>query len=243
MVQANYTWSKAISSLDNSDGSPGDEKLQVYNLMYLNQSVTGFDRTQNFQLLHVWELPFGKGKKWLSSGGPASFMFGGWQLSGLLSWISGPPFSVYSNGSGFNTPGSNQTADQVLSSIASIGAIGTGEYYYDPYAFANPNAARLGNTGFNILRAPGIFNYDFSVSRDFNLSERFRLQFRMDSFNFTNHPHFSGPDNSLSDAAAFNPITHVVTDPGDFMTVTGVNSLAREGIDQRQFEFSLKLFF
>jgi hypothetical protein len=229
MLQVNYVWSKAIASLDNSDGSPGDDRLQVASLMYLNQSVTGFDRTQNLQIMHIWELPFGKGKKWLASGGVGSFIAGGWQLSGLASFITGPPFSVYSTGSGFNTPGSNQTADQVKASITKIGATGAGTTYYDPSAFANPNAPRLGTTGFNILRAPGIGNYDFSVSREFNLTERFKLQFRMDSFNFTNTPHLSGPTDSL--------------DSGHFLRVRGVNSLAREGIDERQFEFGLKLFF
>ena len=243
LLQVNYTWSKAIASIDNSDGSPGDSALQVYNLMYLNQVVTGFDRTQNLQIMHVWELPFGKGKKWLSSGGPAAFLAGGWQLSGLASFITGPPFSVYSTGEGFNTPGSNQTADQVKSTIARLGTVDPNAPFYDPYAFANPNAARLGTTGFNILRAPGVGNYDFSVSRDFNLTERFRLQFRMDAFNFSNTPHLSGPDNYMGDANAFDPITHVVTDPGAFMSISGVNSLAREGIDERQFEFGLKLFF
>lgn len=243
MLQVNYTYSKAIASIDNSDGSPGDDRLQVQSLMYLNQTVTGFDTTHNLQITHIWELPFGKGQRWLSGGGVGSFIAGGWQLSGLASFISGPPFSVYSDGTGFSTPGSNQTADQIKPSIAKMGAIGTGEYFYDPFAFANPGVPRLGTTGFNILRAPGIANYDFSVSREFNLTERLRLQFRMDAFNFTNHPHFAAPDNSLGDANAFDPVTGAVTDPGDFMTVTGVNSLAREGIDERQFEFGLKLFF
>ena len=243
MLQVNYTYSKAISNIDNSDASPGDEKLQVFNLMYLNQTVTDYDRTHNLEIMHIWELPFGKGRKWLASGGPLSFLAGGWQLSGLASFLSGPPFSVYSNGASFSTPGSNQTADQVKSSIQRIGSIGTGEYFYDPFAFANPNAPRLGTMGFNALRAPGAANYDFSVQREFSLTERFKLLFRMDAFNFTNTPHFSAPDNSLGDANAFDPVTHVVTDPGDFMTVTGVQDFAREGIDERQFEFSLKLSF
>lgn len=226
MLQVNYTYSHAIASIDNSDGSPN---IQILPLMYLNQTTTGFDRTQSLQIMHIWELPFGRGKRWLSNGGVGGFIAGGWQLSGLASFMSGHPFSVYSNGSGFNTPGSDQTADQVKSSIAKLGGVGIGDPYYDPTAFANPNAARLGTTGFNILRSPGIANYDFSVSRDFNLSEKFRLQFRMDSFNFTNTPHLSTPRNEAGTST--------------FMTIHGVNSLAREGIDERQFEFGLKLFF
>ncbi len=226
LLQVNYTYSHSIGSNDNSDGSP---HIQIENLMYLNQATNGFDRTHSLQIMHVWELPFGKGKKFLSNGGAAGFIAGGWQLSGMASFISGQPFSVYSNGSGFNTPGSDQTGDQVMSSITKLGGVGIGQPYYDPAAFANPNAPRLGTSGFNILRAPGIANYDLSVSRDFNLNERFRLQFRMDSFNFTNTPHLSAPRNTLGSSS--------------FMTIHGVSSLAREGIDERQFEFGLKLFF
>jgi hypothetical protein len=226
MLQVNYTYSHAIASIDNSDGGP---HIQILPLMYLNQTTTGFDRTHSLQIMHVWELPFGKGKRWLSSGGIGGFIAGGWQLSGLASFMSGNPFSVYSDGSGFNTPGSDQTADQVKSSISKLGGVGIGQPYYDTTAFANPNAARLGTAGFNILRAPGIGNYDFSVSRQFNINERFKVQFRMDSFNFTNTPHLSSPRNEVGSST--------------FMTIHGVNSLAREGIDERQFEFGLKLFF
>ncbi|HEX5411682.1 MAG TPA: TonB-dependent receptor [Terriglobia bacterium] len=226
LLKATYTYSHAISSIDNSDQVPN---IQIQNLMYLNQTTTSFDRTHNLQIMHVWELPFGKGRRWLSGGGIGSFIAGGWQLSGLASFISGQPFTVLSNGSGFNTPGSRQTADQVKSGIDKLGGVGIGDPYYDPTAFANPNAPRLGSTAFNLLRAPGIANYDFSVSREFNLNERFRLQFRMDSFNFTNTPHLSAPRNVVGSSS--------------FMTIHGVNSLAREGIDERQFDFGLKLFF
>lgn len=240
MLQVNYTWSKAISNIDNSDGSPGDEKLQVFRLMHLNETVTDYDQEQNLELLHVWTLPFGKGQKWLSGGGPASAIAGGWQVSGLASFISGPPFTVYSN-TGFNTPGSNQTADQVLKHVAFVGSTDTDLPFYDPNAFADVNGPRLGTAGFNTLRGPGIANYDFSISREFKITERYNLQFRMDSFNFTNTPHMCCVDNTVSDGIPGPP--NSPNNGGSFMTVTSVQDLAREGIDERQFEFSLKLVF
>lgn len=243
MLQVNYTWGKAISNIDNSDGSPGDEKLQVFRLMHLNETVTDFDRTHNLEILHVWQLPFGHNQRWLANRGAWSYLAGGWQVSGLASFVSGAPFSVYASGSGFNTPGSNQTADQIKPRVAYIGATDPARYFYDPLAFADVSGARLGNTGFNFLRGPGIANYDFSLQREFVITERYRLLFRLDAFNFTNTPHFSQPDNCVCDANAFDPVTNAVTDPGSFMTVTGVQDLAREGIDERQFEFSLRLSF
>jgi hypothetical protein len=234
MIQVNYTWSKAISNIDNSDSSPGDEKLQVFNLMHLNQTVTDFDRTHNFQVMHVWELPFGKGQRWLANRGALGYLVTGWKASGLASFETGAPFTVYSN-TGFNTPGSNQTADQVKPNVAFVGSTDVGLPFYDPTAFADVNGARLGTSGFNTLRGPGIANYDFSVAREFAIKERYKLQFRMDSFNFTNTPHFCCVDNTVSDG--------LPSQGGSFMTVTSVQDLAREGIDERQFEFSLKLLF
>jgi hypothetical protein len=237
MMQVSYSWSKAISNVDNSDASPGDEKLQIFNLMHLNETVTDYDRTHNLEILHVWELPFGKGQKWLSNRGRLSYVVGGWQASGLASFISGAPFTVYASGSGFATPGSNQTADQVKTHVAFVGATDINRPFYDPTAFADVNGARLGTVGFNTLRGPGIANYDFALSRDFVITERYKLQFRMDSFNFTNTPHFCCVDNFVSDGLPGPP------NFGSFMTVTSLQDLAREGIDERQFEFSLKLVF
>ena len=81
------------------------------------------------------------------------------------------------------------------------------------------------------MNAPGIVNWDFGLFREFSLSERFKLQFRMESFNFTNTPHFAAPDGSVSDGS-------------DFMTITSVNdSNSREGIDERQFRFGIRVSF
>ncbi|PYV33284.1 MAG: hypothetical protein DMG22_10505 [Acidobacteria bacterium] len=242
-LTVNYTWGKAIDQVDNSDENPGDDdgRLQVLSLLKFNRALAGYDRTHNLEIYHVWDLPFGTGQRWLAGGGVLSKVAGGWQLSGLASFITGSPFTVYSSGSGFDTPGSNQTADQVKAHVSKLGSVDPGLPFYDPLAFGDVNAARLGTSGFNILRGPGIANYDFGVYRRFKLSERYNLEFRMESFNFTNTPHFDVPDNFVSDGlpAGFPG----GSSDGSFMTVTGTINLAREGLDQRQFEFALRLFF
>ena len=110
-----------------------------------------------------------------------------------------------------------------------LGGIGDTPFY-DPTAFAEVTEARFGTSGFNALRGPGIVNWDFGLFREFKVSERIRIQFRMESFNFTNTPHFDIPDNCVCDG-------------GDFMKITSVTNLAREGIDERQFRFGLRIGF
>ena len=82
----------------------------------------------------------------------------------------------------------------------------------------------------NMLRGPGLANWDLGLFREFSFTERVKMQFRMESFNFTNTPHLGLPDGSISGNE-------------DFMTITGTSSLAREGIDERQFRFGLRIVF
>jgi len=131
----------------------------------------------------------------------------------------------------------------------------TSGFWYDPLAFGetyDPNnpgsclAGSLGNNGFNNLRGPGVFNWDFGLFRDFAVKEQLHIQFRAEAFNFTNTPHFcsNALDYYLGDAGAYDPTTGRVTDPGTFMQLNGgINGncdLAREGIDERQFRLGIR---
>jgi hypothetical protein len=229
-MTVNYTWSKAIVYTDASDGSP---QIQALPYLSMSRAPAVFDRTHNVQIMSQWQLPFGKGKRWVSGGGIGSAILGGWQTNSLISLMSGPPFTVYASGTYFGLPGSNQTADQVSASVTKLGGIGPGTPFYDPSAYADVNEARFGTSGFNSLRGPGIVNWDFGVTREFSITERWKLQFRMESFNFTNTPHFATPEDGYT----------CVCDGADFMTVNTVTNLAREGIDERQFRFGLRLQF
>ena len=255
-LTVNYTWAKAMNNTDNSDQSPGDEKIQAVAFLARNRSVIDSDHTHNLEIINIWQLPFGTGKRWLSDRGVASKIFSGWQVNSLASFISGPPFSVYADGTSLNMPGSNQTADQVKPHVAKLGNIqpsnpdcpsgincSSAGSWYDPFAFAAVSGARFGSSGFNILRGPGIVNWDFGIFREFALNERWKLQFRAEAFNSTNTPHFDVPDNCVCDANATDPVTNVVTDPGPFMGISDVINLAREGVDERQFRFGLRLTF
>jgi len=162
-----------------------------------NKAVAGFDRTHNFQWYGVYDLPFGKGKKWAQSGFAAAIA-GGWHINWILSRTSGTPFNVASSGTSVNAPGNTQTADQILPEVEILGGHGVGQPYFAPLAFAAVTDVRFGTSGRNILRGPGVFNLDGSVFRDFRMTERYILQLRLETFGVTNTPQFSNPGNTVS---------------------------------------------
>jgi hypothetical protein len=235
--RVNYTWSKSIGPIDNSDSSPSIKALPYFDM---NRVVRGFDRTHNLQVVNLWELPFGRGRKWMSSGAAARVL-GGWQVNNLISLMTGTPFTVSASGNSLNLPGSSQQADQVKSSVQKLGGVGRGQSYFDPLAFRPVTAARFGTSGINTLRGPGIVNWDFGIFRQFDVTERWKVQFRMEAFNFSNTPHFANPGGNVSNLS-LNPDGSVLA-LGGFTEITSVTNLAREGIDERQFRFGLRISF
>lgn len=118
-----------------------------------------------------------------------------------------------------------------------LGANGPGQRFYDPLAFRNVTDVGFGNTGRNTLRTPGMVNWDFSVFRKFKLTERFNLEFRAESFNFTNTPHLAAPSGSAQSMLLNADGT--VRSLRNFMCVTGT----RGDFPERQLRLGLKLTF
>ncbi len=232
-----YTWSKAVGICCNfsNDGGPAIQALQFYNL---NSALTGFDRRHNFQMTYVYELPFGKGKRFNPSNGVANFLVSGWQINGLLSAFSGAPFTVSADGASLNMPGNSQRAD-VVGPIRRTGGYGRGQAFYDWNSFRPVTDARFGNAAFHLLTGPGIFNTDLGIFRRFNVTERVNVQFRAEALNLTNTPQLGQPSGNISNLA-LNP-------NGTFRTgvfeITGVANTGRDGIVQRAIRFGLRIGF
>jgi hypothetical protein len=154
-----------------------------------------------------------------------------WQVNGIFSAYTGTPFTVMASTASLNAPGnSTQTADQVKPTVTKLGGVGRDAPYYDPSAFVPVTAVRFGTSGRNILRGPGLVNLDAGLFRNFNLSERWRMQFRAEAFNLTNTPHFSNPSSNVSTAG--------------FMTIT--SALATSGSvegGERSIRFALRFSF
>src|SRR5256885_14358837 len=154
----------ALPIYENSSALLGDHGVQAVAYMSRNRALTSTDRTHNLGITSVWEIPLGPGRRWLNGNGLLSSILGGWQVNNMISVMSGVPFTVLADGTSLNLPGSVQTADQVKP-VQRLGGGGRGTPYYDPAAFADITAARFGNTGYNMLRGPGLFNWDFGLTR------------------------------------------------------------------------------
>src|SRR5947208_3452278 len=249
MLNVNYTWGKSINFVDSSSSTPN---IQSQSYMKMNRAPTGFDITHNIAVTSIWDLPFGRGQKWLGGKGALTFVVSGWQVNNLMSIFGGTPFTVWGD-CGAAWPGNSPPMSNSFGKPKKIGS--TSGFWYDPFAFGetydpnNPGSClrgSLGNNGFNNLRGPGVFNWDFGLFRDFAVKEPLYIQFRAEAFNFTNTPHFctNALDYYLGDAGAYDPTTGRVTDPGTFMQlnggINGNSDLAREGIDERQFRLGLR---
>jgi len=238
-LQANfaYTWSKAMGWCCNDDNNGGP---LVPALAYtgLNYVPANFDRTHNLQFTATYELPFGKGKKFVGNKA-VNMLAGGWQINTLTSFMTGTPIRVTSDGGSLRLPGSTQRADQVKPEVALLGGIGRGTPYFDPFAFERVLEPRFGNAGFNSLRGPSFFNTDLGVFRRFDIKEKINLQFRAELFNWTNTPKFSNPSSGIN-----GRVTNAAGQfTGGVFEVTSTNAGGREPNGDRMLRLGLKLTF
>src|SRR5215471_6724252 len=212
-----YTFGKGINYSDDNGG------LSIPAVLALNRGRTGYDRTHSFVQSYVYELPFGPGKRWLQSGF-GRWVLGDWQLNGIFSAYSGLPLDFRISSTSLNEPG-NANRPNLTGTFKVLGAIGPGSQWFDTSAgvFTAPAPATYGTMGRNLFSGPSYVNLDFSLFRKFRVTERVGGEFRVESFNFSNTPHFNPPGVTMG-----NP---------DFGQVTGTLG------DPRRIEFGLKLTF
>ena len=189
-----YTWSKAMSFQQGDDGG-----LMFYIDQHRNYAPADYDHRQVFVQSYLYDLPFGRGKKWLNSGGLTSAVFGGWRVGGILTVQTGSPLNFTYSGSGLQAPSNGQTPN-LVAPLQILHGVGLGDPWFSQSSFAAPDALTFGSVGRNLISGPGLFELDFSVFKTIPITERFNLELRGESFNLTNSPQFSNPDVTLGDA-------------------------------------------
>jgi outer membrane receptor protein involved in Fe transport len=238
-----YTWSKTTNYADNGGGNAagaGGPRIQYMPEKERNKGLAGYDRTHNFQAYGFWDLPFGEGRQWATSGWKSA-LFGGWQINGILSIMSGTPIYIIQNtGFNLNASGSSQVPDLIKGTVATYpdnkvnrppsGADPNQYQYFDRSAYQAVNIPaseqqRFGNSPRNSIRGPGFWNVDLGLFRTINLPRNANLQLRFEALNAFNHPNFSNPGNNVSDAAAFGFITSTT------------------GVGERNIRFGIRLAF
>jgi hypothetical protein len=235
-ILSGYTYSKSI---DNGSGvrTLGSDALFPQNSYDLRgeRGRSIFDQRQRWVTSAVYDLPFGKGRKYLNQG-LASKTIGGWQINSIFTVAKGFPLNV--------VPGSDRS--QTSTGYDRTNATGISpnldnpspNQWFNIAAFSLQPLNTYGTAGRNSATGPGIFNWDFSLLKSFYFAEKRYLQFRFETFNLLNHPNFGDPNLSLGNNrvdASGVPIVGT----GAFGTIT----TTRNGIDMRELQFSLKLVF
>jgi hypothetical protein len=192
-----YTWARAFNGYNDGGSLGADIGFSNFYNRRADWGPTGNDIRHRFTLTSVYELPVGKGKKYLADHW-LGLIAGNWSLGGLLTLQSGEPFTVNTQvNNTFVFSAGAQRAD-ILRDPNLPNSERTLSRWFDTGAFAQPAQFTFGNQGVNMLRADGIINLDMSILRNFPIKEEMRIQFRGEFFNFTNHPNFGGPGATLN---------------------------------------------
>jgi hypothetical protein len=198
-----YTWSKSIDDASNFFSSAGDPNFpqNSYNLG-AERGRSNFDVRHRLSASYSYDLPFGKGRRYLADDGWMSTILSGWQSFGIVTLQTGRPFTVAllpdidNSGTGRSILGfgANDRPNVIGNPTLSDP---TPDRWFNTGAFAFPAPGTFGNSGRNILDGPGYQSINASLVKNTNLSEQFNLQLRAEFFNLFNHPNFNLPDNFL----------------------------------------------
>ena len=221
----NRSWDPALSGV--SAGSVQAASSTPFDLRdrNLNYTWSDFDRRHVFQGTYTYELPFGKGRKFLA-GVPAivDHIIGGWQMAGTVVWMSGRPFTVYS---GINTVSSvvQSTADcNGCSRQSGQLVLESGRNFWFDAAtrsqFSAPAPGSIGNTGRNFFVAPNYFQWDSSLAKKFRITERVSFDLRVDARNVLNNPSFDNPTAVIT-STIFGRINDSVTNNARRIQLSG----------------------
>jgi hypothetical protein len=204
---ANYTWSKCMDLVDNQ-GDIANSSLQNSSNPRADYSPCGYD------VRHIVNITFITESKVSRLHGLSAALVNGWQIAPYVRLLSGTPINVTSasdislTGQANDRPNLVPGVPLLTGTKVTSRATTTGNrFYFNRAAFALPTAGNYGNLPRNFLRTPNYYNVDLSVSRNFNVYERLRLQIRLESFNVLNHPNLNAFTSSNPNGSTFGYAT------------------------------------
>ena len=220
-----YTFSKSIdtgSSTNNSTTGSQDFPQDIRDILGTQRGLSDFHRAHQLSGSFNYELPFGKGRGVFGkASGLTQALAGGWELNGIVTLLSGRPFTPQYSAADVGA----QRPDVIGDPYENIPE----GYFFNPAAFRRPTATGgevdlFGNAGRNILIGPPFRSVDLSILKNIRLAENTRLQLRAESFNVFNTPNYQLPGFLLD----------------NLQTVGRPQATSTEG---REFQFAVKLLF
>lgn len=234
---ASYTYSKCLSIQD--EGQSGSIQ-NPYNWS-ADYGPCDFNLSHIFVFSYAYQIPYGQGMHFGSHAGrAANAVLGGWQISGITTAESGPPFgvSVGFDNANINPSSETQRADRVPGvPLLPAGFQQNIFHWYNPAAFAIPPQFTFGTLGRNTLTGPKLVNFDFALFKNFKFTESKSLQFRSEFFNIFNEVNFSPPGGGASQGFSTlgGEVNNAISSP-NFMRILSAAAA-------REVQFSLKLIW
>jgi TonB-dependent receptor-like protein/carboxypeptidase family protein len=192
-----YTYSKSI---DNASSIGGGAQVVAQNDLDIaaERGLSSFDQRHRFTADYIYQLPFGKDKKWLTGDTWAAKALSAIVFSGNVNLASGFPFSprIFGNFSDLNRGVSGASRPDLVSGQSVQLSHPTIQQWFNIAAFSAP-AGPFGNAGRNIIIGPGSFSMDMSVSKNIQLKEMQGLELRLSATNVFNTVHFTSIDTTL----------------------------------------------
>lgn len=222
---ASYTWARSIDTATAIRNLGGDTLFpQNSYCRSCERGRSGHDVQHRFVTSTLWDLPFGKGRAVGIENAVLNHVAGGWQVGGILTLQTGFPITVTNGQDASNTGAFFDRPNSTGRSAELPRGEQDPQRFFDTSAFFVNAPGTHGNVGRNTLTGPGIIQMDFSMLKDFNFTERHRLQFRFEAFNLPNHPNWDTPNTNITSAS--------------FGRVTGTRSNV-----MRNMQFALKYIF
>jgi hypothetical protein len=232
--QLSYTYSKSLTNAIGYYGGGGQSgsNAAYFQNLYNAQSEWGrayFDDTHTFSGSYIYDLPYGKDRKFGRTANPvARGVLGDWELTGIVTLHTGFPLTMKSNdltGTASRGPkASCIAAPQFLRTPSPSGGIA----WYSPSSFIQPPPGTMGTCGNNTVEGPGGRQWDVGLLKDFPIHEAIKMEFRAEFLNFTNTPLFNSPASQNVNSS-----------------LNGIIQSAQysNGAGPRNIQFALKLYF
>lgn len=229
LLAANYMWSHSLN--DGSVGGGESDYPQNVACRSCEKASSDQDVRHSFTMSSVYQLPFGKNRRFLNTGGATDMLLGGWQFSLIGTARSALPVTVTVDRSVSSVPDGNNVSPQRPDVVQGASVVPTNQTisgWINSSAFAMPANGTFGNAGRNLVRGPSLWQADIGLDKRFPIRERFSIDFRAEAFNFFNRAQFGNP------AADFST-------PSFGRIITTVNDGATGSGTPRQFQFALRL--